>query len=109
MEPSVIIYLATAAAIVGLMIWGRLEWHAALCLGFVGPFVGVMLSLPLGMFLNLLYGGIAGGNAAVHALGAQVLLLVGVWFLARSRRRSMGIPASEPKEVSGNPSDRDDN
>ena len=95
MDPGTIVYLLSGAILAGIFIWGGLEWYASILLGFIAPFVGLILSLPMTMVLALVLpavglGGESGGDwlSIISLIVSQALVLVGAVLLARSMRKS---------------------
>ena len=83
-------YLLTAAAIAGLMIWGRLEWYAAIILGFIAPFVGMIMVLPLNVFFAWILPKSLAESELLPGIVAYGLTVVGAFFLAKTLRKTKG-------------------
>ena len=90
------IYLVAAAAIAGIMMWGKLEWHASILLGLIGPFVGVVFGIFLSFFFALILPSSIVNTWPFAVLMSYVPAIVGAYFLARSMRKKLG-SGSRPK------------
>lgn len=95
MDPGAIIYLISGAILAGILIWGGLEWYAAILLGFIAPFVGLIMALPINMALAfaLPASAVSGKSGAdmisiISMLTSQVLVLAGAVLLAKSMRKT---------------------
>ena len=100
MDPSLFIYLAAGVVIAGLLIWGGLEWYAALLLGLIAPFIGLILSIPITLLVSLvLPESVVAGESRAEVLSisslaiGQAIVLGGSVLMALSMRRESKRPA----------------
>ena len=95
MDPGAIIYLLSGAALAAILIWGGLEWYAAVLLGFIAPFVGLILAIPLNLLVALVLpsSAISGDSAFIASMAiSQILVLGGAVLLAKSMRKTKQKP-----------------
>ena len=97
MDPGAIIYLLSGAILAAILIWGGLEWYAAILLGFIAPFVGLILSIPITILVAfaLPASAVSGESGAdlisiISMASSQVLVLGGAVLLAKSMRKTKG-------------------
>lgn len=83
-------YFGSTFGVAALLMWGRLEWHAAVLVGLLAPFVGMIMGIafPIHLFvlkrLHLPLDWLEGISTVV----VQTWTLGAAFFLARSLRAS---------------------
>ena len=88
MEGSEYLYYAVAVVVAGIMIWGRLEWYAAILLGFISPLVGAVLTMPLSLLLGPVLPPALVESGYFSVVVAFGLVIVGAFLLARNLRKN---------------------
>lgn len=87
------LYIAQIVCVIGILMWGKLEWHAAVLAGIISPVLTLVLSFLIPTFLIPLPKGI---QITSSLLLAVALVIVGCAFLAISLRKKKPV-----KQVAG--------
>lgn len=92
-------YIASTVLVAIILIWGRLEWHAAILVGLMAPIVGIIVGtlLPIHAIILARLGVPNDWNERISNFIVQTWTILGAFLLARSLRSKGYRRSSETK------------